>query len=284
MIGVAWSFTGPLAKLAVSTGHHPIGIAFWNVIIAVALLSAVLAVRRTKLTFTRKHIAFFAVCSILGTVLPNTLSYWAYNHLPIGVIMLVLSLVPMATMLMALPLRLEKPQAVRLLGILFGIIAVAFIALPETSLPHPEQAIWVLLPVIVSVSYAAENIVIAVARPDRCDSLTILCGFNWAALIFLFPILLVSDAWFDLYPFGVAEQATLAISIVHIAAYFGFIWLVTRAGPVFAAQVGYVVTGSGVLLGIILFGEQHSWWIWTALVLMMAGLVLVHPNEREVSQ
>ena len=78
----------------------------------------------------------------------------------------------------------------------------------------------------------------------------------------------------------IAEQAVLASYGLHIFAYFGFVWLIARAGPVFASQVGYVVTGVGVGLGMAFYGERHSLWIWLALALMMIGLTLVRPKER----
>ena len=46
----------------------------------------------------------------------------------------------------------------------------------------------------------------------------------------------------------------------------------------FAAQTAYVVTLSGVLWGIVIFGEQHSPWIWGALAVMLIGLALVTPR------
>ena len=33
-------------------------------------------------------------------------------------------------------------------------------------------------------------------------------------------------------------------------------------------MAGYVVTGSGVVLGMIFYGERHSPWIWAALALV----------------
>ena len=38
----------------------------------------------------------------------------------------------------------------------------------------------------------------------------------------------------------------------------------------FASQVAYVVTGSGVALGMLIYDERHSPWFWAAL----AGFVL----------
>jgi drug/metabolite transporter (DMT)-like permease len=190
-----------------------------------------------------------------------------------------MTLGPMATLLLALPLGIERPDLRRLTGLGLGAAAILLIVTPEASLPEPGQAVWVALPVIVALSYAGENIYLAAARPPGIDALTILCGLFWGALVLLTPLMLVSDAWFDITRLGPPEQAIFANSALHMGAYFGFIWLIGQAGPVFASQVAYVVTASGVILGMIVYAERHSPWIWAALALMFAGLALVKPKR-----
>jgi len=51
------------------------------------------------------------------------------------------------------------------------------------------------------------------------------------------------------------------------------------SGAVFASQVAYIVTLSGVLLGILILGESHSSLIWIALGCMILGLILVQPRK-----
>jgi drug/metabolite transporter (DMT)-like permease len=279
IIGIGWGITGPFSKLAVSTGNHPIGVTFWNTVIGAVVLTTVLLASGKRLPLERRHLVFFLICGLLGTALPNSLSYTAYRHLPIGIISIVIALVPMTTLLLALPMGIERPEPRRLIGLGLGAMAVGLIVLPDASLPEPGQAAWVVLPLIVALSYAAENIYIATARPAGVEALTIMCGLFWGALILLTPLLVVSDAWFDITRFGPPEQAVVAISFLHIGAYFGFIWLIGQAGPVFASQVGYVVTASGVILGMLFYGERHSPWLWAALALMFAGLTLVKPKR-----
>jgi drug/metabolite transporter (DMT)-like permease len=278
-IGIGWGVAGPFSKLAVSTGNHPIGVTFWNTAIGAITLTTVLLASGRRLPLDRRHLVFFIVCGFLGTALPNSLSYTAYQHLPIGVNVMVIALVPMATLLIALPLGVERLDPKRLIGLGLGVAAVLLIALPETSLPEPDQAIWVALPVIVSLAYAGENIYISTSKPPDCGALTVICGLSWGALILLTPAVIGADAWVDITRFGPPEQAIFAISFLHMGAYFGFIWLIGQAGPVFASQVGYVVTASGVLLGMAVYGERHSLWVWAALALMFAGLALVKPRR-----
>jgi len=277
--GLGWGTTGPLAKIAVSTGNHPIGISFWNTLIGTIVLTIVIRATGRRLPLDRRHAVFFVVCGLLGTALPNVASYTAYQVLPVGVMAIILSLVPMATLLLALPFGLDRPDPRRLLGLGLGVLAIGLIVLPESSLPDPSLAIWVILPVIVSLSYAAENIYIAVARPPGADAPTIMCGLFWGALVLITPAMLATGAWFDLTRLGPAEQATVGISALHILAYLTFVWLIGHAGPVFAAQVAYVVTGSNMVLGILILGERHSPWVWAALGLMLVGLALVKPQR-----
>lgn len=279
VVGIGWGVTGPFSKLAVSTGNHPIGVTFWNTVIGTVVLTTVLLLSGRRLPLDRRHLVFFLICGLLGTALPNSLSYTAYQHLPIGVMSIIIALVPMATLLLALPLGIERRDPRRLAGLGLGTIAVALIVLPEASLPDPGQAAWVTLPIIVSLAYAAENIYIAAARPAGVDAMTILCGLFWGALILLAPAVVAADAWIDITRLGPPELAIFVISTLHMGAYFGFIWLIGQAGPVFASQVAYVVTGSGVILGMIVYAERHSPWIWAALALMFAGLALVKPKR-----
>ena len=70
------------------------------------------------------------------------------------------------------------------------------------------------------------------------------------------------------------------MSMLGSFAYGGYIWLIARTGPIFAAQISYLITGFGVVWSMLLLGERYSGWVWLALVLIMAGLFLVRPRTR----
>lgn len=78
---------------------------------------------------------------------------------------------------------------------------------------------------------------------------------------------------------GGPDWALIASSTLHALVYSGYVWLVGRAGATFAAQVSYLVTGSGILWAMALLGESYSGWVWAALGLMFIGLFLVQPRE-----
>ncbi|MEO0960531.1 MAG: EamA family transporter, partial [Pseudomonadota bacterium] len=75
-----------------------------------------------------------------------------------------------------------------------------------------------------------------------------------------------------------AKGALLACAFLNIGAYLGYVWLIRHGGAVFTSQVGYVVTGSGVLAGMAFLGERHGWTVWLALAMLFAGIALVSPR------
>lgn len=279
LIGIAWGATQPLSKFGMQAAYHPVAVALWQAAIGVAITGTLLILRGERLPLSRIHLAFYAVCGLLGTALPSSLSYTAIQHLPVGVHSIVLATVPMMTLLVALPLGLDRAEPRRLLGLGLGLLGVVLLVAPDTSLPEPGQAAWALVTAAVALSYALENVVIARYCPPGTSALQIMCGLVIAALAMLVPAVLI--AGIDPMPHRAgAEEAALALlGTLNVCAYLGLVWLIGRAGPVFAAQVAYVVTATGVLAGMAAFGERHSPWVWAALAATFAGLALVRPRE-----
>ena len=279
-VGLGWGSAQLLSKLATTTGFHPIGMAFWQTVVGIVLFTGALLATGRRLPLSRRHLVFYLVCGLIGTALPHTLSFAAIRHLPVGVQSIVLSAVPMMTLILSLPLGLDRAEPRRVLGLGLGLVAVLMIVVPDASLPDPEQAAWVALPVIVSLSYAAGNVFIARAAPRDADALQIMCGLTWGSTLLILPALVASGGWVALEQPGLAELSLLGTSVMHVFCYFGLVWLIGHAGPVFASQVGYVVTGAGVAWGMAVLGERHSLWVWAALALMLAGLALVRPRRE----
>ena len=86
------------------------------------------------------------------------------------------------------------------------------------------------------------------------------------------------------WPWGVVEWSIAGMAAINALCYGLFIYLIGYAGAVFATQVAYLVTTSGVALGIIIFDEQHSVWVWLSLALILTGLAFVRPRRRKQAE
>jgi len=279
--GVSWGLTLPLTKIAVSTGHHPFGLIFWQVVIvALALAPAMLWFRR-RLRFDRPALVYYAFIGLAGTIVPNGISYYCYTKLPAGIMSIMLSSIPMFSFAVALMLRADRFSWRRIGGIACGMTAIALLVGPQASLPDPALWIFVLLGLTPSICYAFEANYVASFTPPGMDAISSLFGASLVSAIILLPLTLGLDVFVDpLAPWGRPEWALVASSILHAGAYCGFIWLLSQAGAVFSSQVSYIVTLTGVGASSLFLGERYASTVWLALAVMIAGLMLVQPRGR----
>ena len=284
VIGISWGATIPLAKIAVSSGHAPLGITFWEQVIVAVVLGLLLIARsaifrrRMLIPLDRASLVYYTIIAALGAVLPNLFSYWAMSQLPAGIMAIIVYSVPMFALSIAISASIEPFVPYRMLGVCLGGAAVVLLVAPDTSLPDPEKAIFVFVGLVAPFCYGMEGNYIARFTPPAVDPvLTLFCAAIIGALVTA-PLSLVTGGWIDMPgAFTSSKQAIVALSIIHAAAYTGYIWLVGKAGPVFSSQVAYVVTVSAMFLSAIFLDEAYSPYTFASLALMITGLILVQP-------
>ncbi len=282
LMGAAWGLTQPLTKIAVSTGHLQFGLIVWQLVFGIAVLLAINLYRRNGLPIGRRYMLRYGVVALAGTIIPNSISYQAAVHLPSGILSILMTLVAMFSLPMALLIGLEKFQPFRLVGVLLGAAAMVLLVGPDASLPDPSLGVWVLFAAITPVMYAFENTWVSRYGVLDLDPVQVLLGASLFGLIIVVPMALGTGQWIDItQPWSEPEFALLGSSVLHVFAYAGYIWLIGRTGSVFASQVSYLVTGCGVLWAIVLLNEGYSGWVWSAMALMMVGLFLVQPRDRQ---
>ncbi|MDP6968880.1 MAG: DMT family transporter [Gammaproteobacteria bacterium] len=284
VLGSIWGSTILLSKHVVSTGHSALGLTFWQMTIGALVLSVVGWIRKSPLPMHPKDLRFYTIVALIGTLIPNSFSYSVAAHLPAGLMAITLATVPMFSLFIALVWHSEKPQPGRILGICLGAMAMLILLGPEASLPNASMAVWVLIALIAPFCYGFEGNYIARSMPAKMDAFSALRGSCIIGTLIGAPVVLATDNWVNLNTHWTSvEWGILLNSLLHIVTYGAYIWLVGRTGAVFASQVAYIVTLSGVFLGMIILNESHHTLVWLALALMMAGLALVQPKKAQAT-
>ena len=282
IMGAGWGITSPLSKIAVSTGHQPLGLVFWQMLIGAVLLGAIVFVRGGRLALGRRQITLYLAIAFLGTILPNAASYRAAAHLPAGVMSIVIAMVPMFAFPIALALGQDRFSIARVVGLGLGLGGVALLVGPEASLPDRAMVAFIPLALIAPFFYGLEGNFVGKFGTAGLDPIEVLFGASVFGAVLSFPLALGFGHWLNpLGGFGAPESALVLSSIVHALVYAGYVWLVGRAGAVFAAQVSYLVTIFGVGWAMLILDEAYSGYIWGALGLMLLGMFLVQPRDRE---
>lgn len=281
LMGAGWGLTQPLSKLAVSGGYRAFGLIFWQLVIAAVVLGAVTKLRGKSLPFKARHLQLYLVIALVGTLMPNTASYKAIQHLPSGVVSVLLSLVPMFAFPVALLFGVDRFSWLRLLGLCFGLLGVLLIIGPEASLPERAMLIFIPLALVAPVFYGLEGNIVAKWGTAGLDPIQVLYGASLMGAFIAFPLAVLSGQWIDPRPpYGVPDYALALSSVIHAIVYTTYVWLVGRTGPTFAVQVAYLVTGFGVIWAMLVLGESYSGYLWLAMGMMFVGIFLVQPRDN----
>jgi len=260
-------------------GHAAVGVAWWQAVIGAILLGAITKARGKRLPLTRTHLVFYVLLGALGTAIPHSISFTVAGYLPASMLSVIIATVPVFTYLIALPIGAERFSVTRATGTMLGIIAILILLSPSADIGD-SAAFWILIALISPICYAIENLYIDRGLPAGLDPISSLCGMCLAALVMLTPMVIAQDAFVSLAPpLDVDDSALILMALLHIGAYATLIHLIKRAGPIFAAQLAYVVTLSGVAWGMATLGERPSGSFWLALMLLIVALSLVKPRK-----
>ena len=278
LLGAVWGGVIPIAKAAAVHGVPPIGYTFWYALGAGLLLSGLAFARGAAPAADRRHLVYYALCGVIGISLPQVNNLYVLRHVPAGAMAVVMTMAPVFTYALALAIGVERFRTVRFAGIACGLAGALALVLPRDGLPGgPATAAWVALGLATPACYAAQNILAARLRPPGSASLALAGGMLLVAAAALLPVGLVTGELFvPGWPLGVAELALLAQLLLTSVAYLLYFELLRLAGPVFVAQVAYVVTATAVGWGVLLFDERHGPWMLVAVLLVFAGVALVN--------
>jgi drug/metabolite transporter (DMT)-like permease len=280
-IGAGWGLTQPLGKLATAGGHQPFGLVFWQLVIGAVLLGAIARARGQGLARHPAALRFYLVVALFGTLLPGFTFYTAIARLPSSVMALVISTLPLIAFPLSLIFRIERFGWLRLAGLILGLAGVALIAAPGGSvLPDAALALWLPVAILGPVFYAIEGVYVARNGTAGLDAVQAMFGASLIGAILCLPVALATGQFINpVRAWTLAEFALLASATVNTVVYAAYVWLIARAGAVFAGQVAYLVTATGVLWAMAILGERPAPLLWVAMALMLLGVALVRPRD-----
>lgn len=278
-MGAGWGLTQPLTKIAVSEGYRHFGLIFWQFAIGIAVLAPVQILRGKALPLGLPQIRVYAIIALIGTILPNAAGYEAARHLPAGILSILISTVPMFSFAMALALGTDRFSWLRLAGLAMGLVGVILLVGPD-ALPNSAAAVFVPLALSASVFYAAEGNIVARWGTQGADAIQVLFGASVFGLVLSVPLALATGSWITpQFPLEQPDFALIVSSVAHTTVYCTYVWMLGRTGAVFTSQVGYLVTGFGIIWAMLILNESYSGPFWVALALVMAGVALVQPRS-----
>ena len=269
--------------MAISNGVPFTSFVFWMGM-GGAAVSLLLSLSQGRLPpLSRRHISSYAIAGVSGYAVPFlTVGYVSGKGVPAGIVSMLVVLSPILTYVGAVVFRLEAIWWPRVLGFAVGIVGVALLVVPETSLPSRDLVPWILLSLLLPLGYTTTSLATALLRPPETDSLHFSFGFFFFGSLPILAVAAGTDGWWW-FEGGMdpGDWALITAVFVQTLGIYLFVELIRFLGPVFFSTVNFVVALSGIGWGILFFGESHSHWVWLALVCLMVGVFFVIQRRRE---
>lgn len=274
--GITLGLSFSLNRIAITSGIPFIPFVFWLSLWAGLGLLILSFATRTPPHLGRQHLRIYLAFGGISISLPYLILAYVAPKLPAGIVGLQQTLVPMITYAFALMFSIDRLNALKLGGLAAGLAGVLLVVVPQASLPDPSMVGWVLLSLLVPVCYALSNVLAVVLRPPKTASLPLAAGVLLTAAVLLLPVMAGTGSWWWFEgPMGAGDWSLIGVAAVTGLFFWLLLDIIRRAGPVFFSVQNYIATLAGILWGMLIHDERHSFWIWAALVLLFVGLTLV---------
>ena len=282
IIGLCWGSAFPLNRMAITSGVPFAAYVFLQSVgAAVLLLIAGAVTRQLPRIRSRAHVRAYFALAFFGIGIPYYVLTIAADKVPAGVLGLVQTIEPLMTYLFVMLFALERFHWLRMGGLVVGLVGILLVLVPRTSLPSPDMVMWVVIGFSASLSWAFWTVVVVLVRPPQERPVAYAAGYALFSALITGPAVLITDGWwFFKTPFGAAEWSVIAMTLINAFLFYFAMECIRYAGVVLYSIWAYVGTLTAIGLGILVFGEQHSGWIWAAVALLFIGTALVTQGGR----
>jgi drug/metabolite transporter (DMT)-like permease len=278
-LGSSWGLYFSMLKIAALSGISYTGILALTTAGVALGMSAIALLRRRKPEFKAQHHLFYLVCALTGYLLPMITELLVIEHMPAGVLTLIVSMAPLATLLLAWMMKTDTINLPRVVGILLGAFAIFAILLPDA---HHGEAVawrWLLLALLVPVSYSIHHNFTSRCWPAGSDSYQVACGEALYAAALLLVFASFNWQWQDVESWNQGHSAILFMALISLIDIYIYFELIRFEGPIYTSHANYFMVVSGVLWGMVIFAEQPSSLMWVSAGLLVASLYLVSKRK-----
>jgi drug/metabolite transporter (DMT)-like permease len=280
-LGAIWGGSFFLIKLAIAT-VPPVSVAAGRILVGALLMGAVLSLRGMRLPRDRAVWGRLALMGTVGTVLPFALINWGETHIDSGLAAILMSAVPLLTIVLGHFLRSdERITGGKAIALVLGGAGVVVLVGPDALHGLGADLLGQLAVLGACACYAVNSLTARGLARHPAEVVTF--GMLATAAVAAAPLSLVIDRPWELDVSVLSLLAVLGLGVLPTAlGYIIAFRIIASAGAGFASFNNYLVPVFGVLWGMALLGEELEPRALFALMLIFAGLAaprLVRPRR-----
>lgn len=282
VLAATWGSSFLLIKIGLE-GLTPEQVVWGRLVIGAAALLAISAATRTPLPRDPRLWGHLLVVALLLCVVPFSLFAWAEQHVSSGIASVLNATTPLMTMLVSLvALKQERLSRERITGLLLGFVGV-LIVVGVWDLSAGGELLGQLACLCATASYGVAFVYLR----------RFVAGRNLPALtIATVQVLLGALVMLVATPIMTEPAPVLTARVVGAIALLGlagtglaYVWntsIVARWGATNASTVTYLTPLVGVVLGVVVLGENATWNQPLGAVVVVAGVVISQGRARRL--
>ncbi len=278
---VNFSLFFPVNRVAAEHGPPFFAFVFWYSFGAGVILLVVAAIRRELPRLTKRRLVAYAVSSFLGYAAPFSLLAFVAAKLPSGIAVLLVILTPVFTYLFSLMARTERLHWTSIGGLVLGVAGILFVVVPSGSLPSADMVGWALISLFVPACFAGLNVFTELYHPPATPPFALSAGVLLTGALMLLPLMLATgQAYIFPGPDLDGDLALLAGVVINLIMWPLFYFLIKLTGAFQFSIMNIAAVVLGFVWSMVFFAEAHSHYVWIAMALMLAGVLMIVLRPR----
>ncbi len=252
-----WGSTWLFIKLGLED-LPPFTFAGIRFVIAVVILSTIVALRRLSLPKTSRDWLLLFVSGILAFCVNYGLLFWGEQYISSGLAAVLQSTIPAFGLVIAhFYLPGEQMTPAKIIGIVLGVVGVAVIFSNQLDIAGPKAVAGCAALIVSSMGAAYSNVLVK-AYGKHLDPAILAGGQMFFGMI---PLLLIGIPWegnpfhFNWTPMAVVALIYLAV-VGSVVAFLLYYWLVQNMDVTKTMLIALVTPVVAVTLGMLVLDEE----------------------------
>jgi drug/metabolite transporter (DMT)-like permease len=228
-LGAVWGSSFLLIKLAVDT-IPPITVATGRIGIGAIVLALIVVVRRRAWPRRRREWLLLFAMGVVGNAIPFSLINWGETHIDSGLTAILMSSVPLATIMLAPAFVRDEPVTPgKLVGVALGMAGVAVLIGPGALMGAHGELLGEIAITCAALCYAVNGLVARQLPPMPVEVIS--AGCLLSATLVCLPLSLAAERPWQAAPSSLSLGALVLLGVLNTAGgYLLLFRLVVRAG------------------------------------------------------
>ena len=275
-----WALHFSLVKI-VEADKDPLSILIPLLLILCILFYVVLIFKKELFKITIRKCIFFSIAGIFAYIVPLSVEFIVAPKIEAGILTLIVSIVPVFTLLIIWLFRLLNVTTKLVIGTLFGLIGIS-ILLFGNNYNNVSVNIWAICALIIPLSYAFDAIFMEKFWPKNLNTKQVAFGECVASLIFVILLSFFFGNELHHYYQWFVVPSFWVLTIVTFIEVWLFFYILSNSGAVFVNLGSYLVMPAGFVWGYIFFGETFTFIKFISTLFIVISIFLLGNQKYKI--